>query len=442
MGEPIDTHFDKQEALQGRHARMIPRSGRHARVAIGGQGAVDEAPVRHRSHGDAAEAALFAVPVELLGEQDAAGEQADASAGCARAVAPHTAGRHARTAVLRPARSRGEGRHSACASPAAPNGVFISGGGAVIGASSWPVRRRLLVAAIAVVVAALMIVGVLAAHGRAGASGDGDQGVAQETLEAQSLEAAYAADDSTETQQEQQSRDAEAAESVAPGMRPDDADGFSRNRRDALGAMGQELPSGFGRANVMQVVSFTGLSGTSANVPELFQYPSMPAGCEIYSLTAVLQAMGHDADPDSIVANQLPFDVEGDDYASAFWGDPYWSGEGMPPAIMAAGNAFLEESGASERFANITGTDFDELASKASSGTPVLVWTTLDFEDPCFDESLEANSFYDLEHCVVLLGVEGHRACIMDPTQGYVTVNYSWFKYLYEQCGSMALAIA
>ena len=344
MGEPIDTHFDKRETPQGRHARTAPRSGRHARAAAG--------------------------------------------------------------------------------------------------ASSWSVRRRSLVAAIAVAMAALMIVGVLAAHGRAGASGDGDQIAAQEALEAQTLETAYAADDSTETQQDQQSQDAEVAESVAPGMRPDDADGFSRNRRDALGAMGQELPDGFGRPNVMQVVSFTGLSGTSASVPELFQYPSMPAGCEIYSLAAVLQAMDHDADPDSIVANQLPFDVEGDDYASAFWGDPYWSGEGMPPAIMAAGNAFLEEAGASERFANFTGTDFDELASKASSGTPVLVWTTLDFEDPYFDEPLEANSFYDLEHCVVLLGVEGHRACIMDPTQGYVTVNYDWFKYLYEQCGSMALAIA
>ena len=310
------------------------------------------------------------------------------------------------------------------------------------GASSWSVRGRSLVAAIAVAMAALITVGVLAAHGRAGASGDGDQSAAQEALEAQTLETAYAADDSTETQQDQRSQDAEAAESVAPGMRPDNADGFPRNRRDALGAMERELPSGFGRPNVMQVVSFTGLSGASASVPELFQYPSMPAGCEIYSLAAVLQAMDHDADPDSIVANQLPFDVEGDDYASAFWGDPYWSGEGMPPAIMAAGNAFLEEAGASERFANLTGTDFDELASKASSGTPVLVWTTLDFEDPYFDEPLEANSFYDLEHCVVLLGVEGHRACIMDPTQGYVTVNYDWFKYLYEQCGSMALAIA
>lgn len=444
MGEPIDTHFDKQEASQGRHVRQVPRSGRHARVAAGGQGVAGEAPVRHRPHGDAAEAALFAVPVEMLGEQDAAEEQVDTSAERSRAAASHAAGRHARVAIPRPARSRGEGRHSADTFPAAHNGTFISGGGAVIGGSSWSVRRRSLMAAVAVAAAALVLVGVLVTHGRAGANADGggDQGAAQEARESQTLETAYAADDSAETQQEQPPHDAEAAEAVGPGMRPDDADGFSRNRRDALGAMGQEAVEGFGRANVMQVVNFTGLSGTSASVPELFQYPSMPAGCEIYSLTAVLQAMGHDADPDSIVANQLPFDVEGDDYASAFWGDPYWSGEGMPPAIMAAGNAYLEEAGASERFANITGTDFDELASKASSGTPVLVWTTLDFEDPCFDEPLEANSFYDLEHCVVLLGVEGHRACIMDPTQGYVTVNYSWFKYLYEQCGFMALAIA
>ena len=350
-------------------------------------------------------------------------------------------GRQARVTVPRHIRSCDEARLNAGAFRAAHNGVFIRGAGAVIGGSSWFARRRLLAIA-AAALAVVVLVGVLTTYGHVVANGGGDQGAAQEALESQALETAYAADDSTETQQEQQSQGAGTAESVVPGMRPDDAKGFSRNRRDVLGAMGQEAMGGFGRANVTQMAGFTGLSGTSASVPELFQYPSMPAGCEIYSLAAVLRAMGHDADPDSIVANQLPFDVEGDDYASAFWGDPYWSGEGMPPAIMAAGNAFLEEAGASERFANLTGTDFDELASKASSGTPVLVWTTLDFEDPYFDEPLEANSFYDLEHCVVLLGVEGHRACIMDPTQGYVTVNYSWFKYLYEQCGSMALAIA
>ena len=422
MGEPIETRFDKQEMPQERHARMM---------AAG-----------HRPHGDAAEAALFAVPVEMLGEHSATCEQADDFAERDRAAASRSSARHARVTVPHAARSRGGARRSAGVSRVAHNGSFISDGGAVIGGDSWSVRRRSLMAAVTVVAAALVVVGILATHGHAGANSGGDQDIAQEALESQTLETAYGADDSAEAQQEQQSQEAEAAESVAPGMRPGDAEGFSSHRRYALGAMGQEALNGADRANVMQMVGFNSLSGTSASVPELFQYPSMPAGCEIYSLAAVLQAMGHDADPDSIVANQLPFDVEGGDYASAFWGDPYWSGEGMPPAIMTAGNAYLEEEGASERFANLTGTDFDELASKASSGTPVLVWTTLDFEDPCFDQPLEANSFYDLEHCVVLLGVEGHRACIMDPTQGYVTVNYDWFKYLYEQCGSMALAIA
>ena len=428
MGEPIDTHVDKQASSQGRHARVVADE----------QGKASETSGEYRPRGEAAEAALFAMPVAMPGGQYAAAEQDDAFAGRAHDAASRSLGRHARVSVSRPVRSCGGARHSAGATSVAHNGAFIRGGGAVIGGSGWFARRRSLAVA-AVVLAAVLIVGVLATHGHAGASGGGNQGAAQETLESQTLETAYAADGSAETQQP---RDGEAAESVAPGMRPDDAEGFSRNRRDALGAMGQEPMGGIGRANVMQMAGFTGLSGTSASVSELFQYPSMPAGCEVYSLAAVLQAMGHDADPDSIVANQLPFDVEGDDYASAFWGDPYWSGEGMPPAIMAAGNAFLEEAGASERFLNLAGTDFDELAGKASSGTPVLVWTTLDFEDPYFDEPLEANSFYDLEHCVVLLGVEGHRACIMDPTQGYVTVNYDWFKYLYEQCGSMALAIA
>ena len=195
-------------------------------------------------------------------------------------------------------------------------------------------------------------------------------------------------------------------------------------------------------SNVFQVESFDGLNGTFASVPELLQYPSMPAGCEIYSLAAVLTALGVDADPGDIVANQLPFDVQDDDFATAFWGDPYSSGEGMPPAILIAGNAVLEEADASARLANATGTDFDQLATKAATGSPVLVWTTLDFENPNFDEPLEANSFYYLEHCVVLLGTQGNDVCLMDPTQGYVTVDYQWFKYLYEQCGSMALAIA
>lgn len=229
---------------------------------------------------------------------------------------------------------------------------------------------------------------------------------------------------------------------VMPGQAPDNQQDFARYRQDALGFMEQGDMPHSPRADFMQEAGFANLTGISANVPALYQYPSMPAGCEVYSLTAVLTALGVDADPDDIVATYLPFDATDDDYATAFWGDPYSSGEGMPPAIMLTGNAVLQDADTTRRFENATGARFDDLANLANSGSPVLVWTTLSFEDPQFDEPLEANSFYYLEHCVVLLGTQGDDVCLMDPTQGYVTVSYSWFKYLYEQCGSMALKLA
>ena len=229
---------------------------------------------------------------------------------------------------------------------------------------------------------------------------------------------------------------------VAPGQAPDNQQDFARHRQNALGSMEQGDMPHSPRADFMQETGFANLTGVSANVPALYQYPSMPAGCEVYSLAATLNALGVDADPDDIVANYLPFDATDDDYASAFWGDPYSSGEGMPPAIMLTGNAVLQDADATQRFENATGASFDDLANLANSGSPVLVWTTLSFEDPQFDEPLEANSFYYLEHCVVLLGTQGDDVCLMDPTQGYATVSYNWFKYLYEQCGSMALKLA
>lgn len=302
------------------------------------------------------------------------------------------------------------------------------GGSLGRGGHAWPKP------VIAVVVAIVLIAAIAAVWSQraSGSSGESASQAQSSTTQVADSETAAFADDAQDT----------AEAKVDPGESPDEAHEFVKHRRNALGAMEQFGGPREQHSNVFQVESFDGLNGACASVPELFQYPSMPAGCEIYSLAAVLTALGVDADPDDIVANQLPFDVQDDDFATAFWGDPYSSGEGMPPAILIAGNAVLEEANASTRLANATGTDFDQLATKAATGSPVLVWTTLDFENPNFDEPLEANSFYYLEHCVVLLGTQGNDVCLMDPTQGYVTVDYQWFKYLYEQCGSMALAIA
>lgn len=349
--------------------------------------------------------------------------------GASRPEAAAHRGAHARSRVQEPQRfDREDALFSANLQSLQREPMLVSshghGGGRARGGRA-SLRWFALVAVVIVLVAVVAFVWIQRASGSSATT-------ATEVQDAAQTEAVALVDDSQDV----------AATEVAPGESPDQAHGFADHRRRALGSAERDGAPHSMQADVMQVASFEGLVGTSAAVPELFQYPSMPAGCEVYSLVAVLNGLGIDADPDGIVANQLPFEAQDDDFATAFWGDPYSSGEGMPPAIMIAGNAVLEETGAAERFDNATGTAFDELAAKASSGSPVLVWTTLDFEDPQFDEPLEANSFYYLEHCVVLLGTLDGNVCLMDPTQGYVTVDYGWFKNLYEQCGSMALTLA
>lgn len=312
----------------------------------------------------------------------------------------------------------------------ASSGELLRGAGSLTHAASSRAKYRV---AAFVTCAFVLVVACSFTWGQRGSS----SGQAGEVAQTQETE--QAADESANLQEASQTQE---QDSISPGQTPDASQDFAHHRRSALGSMEQGDMPHSPHADFMQEAGFPSLMGISAHVPELFQYPSMPAGCEVYSLAAVITGLGYDPEPDDLVATYLPFDTVDDDYATAFWGDPYSSGEGMPPAIMIAGNAYLEDAGATERFENATGTSFDDLVNQANSGGPVLVWTTLSFEDPQFDEPLEANSFYYLEHCVVLLGTQGDDVCLMDPTQGFATVSYSWFKYLYEQCGSMALKLA
>lgn len=179
------------------------------------------------------------------------------------------------------------------------------------------------------------------------------------------------------------------------------------------------------------------------NVPALIQYPDMPAGCEVHSLAAVLQAFGYAADPHVIVAEHLPFQSIDGTAAGAYSGSPYVDGEGLPPAIVAAGNSFLEGAGSPLRFSDVTGTPFDELLAQAESGRPVLVWTTMYLSDPGFGAPLPSYSFYPLEHCVVLLGSNDDGTVrYMDSMSGYANADAAWFQSLYELCGSMAVEVA
>lgn len=179
----------------------------------------------------------------------------------------------------------------------------------------------------------------------------------------------------------------------------------------------------------------------SALVPELVQYPEMSAGCEVYSLTSVLQALGYDADPHEIANEYLPYASEGGSPEEVFNGNPYVVGWGFPPAMVIAGNDYLADQGSDAAFEDATGTPFDLLVAEADAGHPVLVWTTMYFQEPGFATPLASYTIYTLEHCAVILGSNDEGVQVMDPMTGMRTIDYDWMEYLYRMCGTMAVTV-
>ena len=85
---------------------------------------------------------------------------------------------------------------------------------------------------------------------------------------------------------------------------------------------------------------------------------------------------------------------------------------------------------------------FDELTALVKMGYPVLVWSTMNLEDPQLTGISDGNAeWYSNEHCVVLYALNGNDALVSDPLEGLVTRDASRFAAVYEQCGKHALAI-
>lgn len=194
-------------------------------------------------------------------------------------------------------------------------------------------------------------------------------------------------------------------------------------------------------------------------VPEVWQLPQLPNGCEAASLAALLQYRGFPANKLDLAYGYIPredftesmYGSVGPDPERAYAGDPATdSGFYCFAAPLAEGaNQYLREMGSSMHAFNVTGVTGEGLRQYIRGGDPVVVWITLDLSEPYIGSLFtwiigntgKVYVPYSNLHCVVLMGWGQDTCTLMDPLQGIRTVDQQAFLASFEQMGRRALVI-
>lgn len=189
------------------------------------------------------------------------------------------------------------------------------------------------------------------------------------------------------------------------------------------------------------------------DVPFVNQNPELPTGCEITSLTEVLNFYGFDIDKESLARTYLPMmqELQSGAYIYYFYGSP-WSSNGsgcFSPAIVNAANAFLSDVSSPLRAHKLSYSDVNTLLSEVAQGNPVIVWTSFDYSiKPVTYREVIINDnekFFwpTYEHCTVLTGynLTDNTVTLTDPTYGIVVRSLEDFTYYYQMYFYQAVVI-
>jgi len=211
-------------------------------------------------------------------------------------------------------------------------------------------------------------------------------------------------------------------------------------------------------ANMFPLETYIERKASHIDVPTVLQYPELPNGCEITSLTAVLNYYGIDVSK-TIMADdylpQLPFRYDNDHRTGpnpqkAFAGNPRdlkggWYVFAEP--IVKAAKDVIATYEMDLKVENISGSTREEILSYIDQKIPVIIWVTLDLSPPnkrggwYIEETNDFHSSFTNLHSVVLQGWENGEVHIMDPLKGHVILSEQLFFESYEALGSQAVII-
>lgn len=200
------------------------------------------------------------------------------------------------------------------------------------------------------------------------------------------------------------------------------------------------------------------------HVTALDQYPQLPNGCEVTSLTMLMDAVGHPSSKMTLAAQMpkdpTPLQLTTTTNASGqavhhvkYWGNP---NVGFVGSVYKAGDGYGIYHGPMTRFLNqllpgraedLTGQPFQDILRHVAQGIPVEVWTTTTFQ-PTTDwvswqspEGLVTAT--PLEHAVLLVGYGPGVLYINNPLNGEAAEKIPEGPFLksWKQLGQQALTV-
>jgi uncharacterized protein YvpB len=188
------------------------------------------------------------------------------------------------------------------------------------------------------------------------------------------------------------------------------------------------------------------------NFAALNQFPELATGCEITSLTALLNYYSFPADKCDLADNYLDKGSVGTtDPRIAFVGSPRdGSSYGCyAPVIVTTANRYLSAQGSAMRADDRSGTPFSSLLTTyIDNGIPVIVWGTRYCEQGHYSVTWELNSgpftWFTPEHCMVLVGYNAADSVVYvaDPLEGaIVSYDMDTFASRYNDLKQQAVTI-
>jgi len=182
------------------------------------------------------------------------------------------------------------------------------------------------------------------------------------------------------------------------------------------------------------------------SVEVINQMPNMPSGCEVTSLTMVLNYLGIEVTNYYLADNYLPNDTY--DLNRSFVGNVYANNSFgcYAPVITKTANDYLKSIKSDYKAFNITGSSRKDLLSYVASGIPVIIWNTEEMAETEVeyyyfeDEEME---WHTNEHCVVLCGYNmiDNTVTVADSISGYVYRDADTFFSRYEDLEEQAVII-